>query len=240
MPGALLTGPVDAPPVVLIHGLGGSHHTWDRVIPLIERQARVYALDAPGTSSIDDDADAAAEVIPSRAIVVGHSRGGLVATAIAERRPNLARKLIVLCTPWARQSRTSANRPAERALAVPGIGHLVWAAASESQKRRAIASAFAPNTPIPEQFITDLRRTGRRRLVAASHAIDTYLAEAPLADRLAGCGIPAQLVFGELDARVAPPPPDTLTHTRLARVGHTPPWEAPERIARMITDALEG
>ena len=124
--GAVIAGPTDAPLVVLIHGLAGSHRTWDRVLPLIEPQVRVYALDLRGSDSIDREADLAAELIPGPALLVGHSRGGLVATAIAERHPDLARKLILLCTPWARESRRSASRPVERALALPAIGGLIW------------------------------------------------------------------------------------------------------------------
>jgi hypothetical protein len=61
-----------------------------------------------------------------------------------------------------------------------------------------------------ERFVADLRATGRRRLVAASRAIDTYLAEAPLAQRLTASGAPAELIFGQLDARITPPPSNTL------------------------------
>jgi pimeloyl-ACP methyl ester carboxylesterase len=238
--GALIAGPSDAPLVVLIHGLGGSHHTWDRVLPLIEPHARVYALDLSGSDSIEQEADRAAQLIPGPAVLVGHSHGGLVATAIAERHPGLARKLILLCTPWAPESRLSANRPVERALAVPGIGDLIWTAATDAQRREALSTAFAPGTPVPDQFVADLRATGRRRLVAASRAIDTYLADAPLADRLSASGVPAVLIFGEHDARVAPPPSNTLTHTLLAGVGHTPPWDAADRIAGLIASSLNG
>ena len=236
--GAVIAGPADAPGVVLIHGLGGSHHTWDRVLPLIEPHARVYALNLTGSNSIEQEADFAAELIPGPAVLVGHSRGGLVATAIAERHRHLARKLILLCTPWARESRLSANRPIERALAIPGLGDLVWMAASDEQRRRALSTAFAPDTPIPDQFVADLRATGRRRFVAASRAIDAYLAKAPLAARLSKTGVPAELIFGQHDARVAPPTSNTLTHTLLAGVGHTPPWEAADRVADLITTAL--
>jgi pimeloyl-ACP methyl ester carboxylesterase len=237
--GALIAGPSDAPPIVLIHGLGGSHHTWDRVLPLIETQACVHALELTGSDSIDRDA-AAAELIPGPAVLVGHSRGGLVATAIAERHPALARRLIVVCAPWAPESRLSAQRPAERVLAIPGVGQLIWTAATDARRRRVLATAFAPGTPVPDQFVADLRATGRRRLVAASRAIDAYLAEAPLADRLAALGVPVELIFGDRDHRVARPSPNLLTHhttTLIRGVGHTPPWEAPERIAELILTA---
>ena len=76
-------------------------------------------------------------------------------------------------------------------------------------------------------------------MVAASRAIDAYLADTPLAARLAASGVPAELIFGQHDARVAPPPSTTLTHTLLTGVGHTPPWEAPEHVAELITTALK-
>jgi pimeloyl-ACP methyl ester carboxylesterase len=235
--GAVIAGPPDGPPVVLIHGLGGSHHTWDRVLPLIEPHARVHALDLTGSDSIEQEADLAAQLIPGPAVLVGHSRGGLVATAIAQRHPGLARKLILLCTPWALESRRSANRPVERALTVPGIGDLIWRAATDAQRREALSTAFAPGTPIPDQFVADLRATGRRRLVAASRSIDIHLTKAPLAERLVAAAVPAELIFAEHDQRVTPPPPNLFNAHRttlLQGVGHTPPWETPERIAQLI------
>ena len=41
-------GPDDAPTVVLVHGLGGSHLNWDLFAPLLRPHARVLALDLPG------------------------------------------------------------------------------------------------------------------------------------------------------------------------------------------------
>jgi pimeloyl-ACP methyl ester carboxylesterase len=146
----------------------------------------------------------------------------------------------LFCTPWARESRLTANRPLERALAVPGIGDLIRTAATDAQQRRALSTAFAPDTSIPDQFVADLRATGRRRLVAASRAIDTYLTEAPRADRPRVSGVPAELIFGEHDARIAPPPSNMLIHTLLAGVGHTPPCDAPDRVAELITTSLNG
>jgi pimeloyl-ACP methyl ester carboxylesterase len=106
--------------------------------------------------------------------------------------------------------------------------------ATGAQQRQALRTAFAPGTPIPDQFIADLRATGRRNLLAASGSIDTYLATAPLAERLIASGTPAELVYGDRDARTARPPSTTLTHTLLTRTGHTPPWEDPARVGELI------
>src|ERR1700741_5527693 len=41
-------GPAGAPPIVMVHGLGGSHLNWARIArPLTERN-RVIAIDLPG------------------------------------------------------------------------------------------------------------------------------------------------------------------------------------------------
>jgi len=232
--GALVAGPPDAPAVVLIHGLGGTRHTWDRVLPLIEPHARVHALDLGGGEAVEREADAAAALISAPAVLVGHSRGGLVATAIAERHPGLATKLILISPPWATASRLGVEGPLERALAVPVLGDLLWALATEGQLRQGLASAFAPGTPVPDRSVADLRATGRHDLVASSRGIDAYLAAAPLAARLLACGVPAEVLFGDLDGRVAVPTPQALPRTSVPGLGHMPPLEDPERIAGLI------
>jgi pimeloyl-ACP methyl ester carboxylesterase len=87
--GAVTAGPPDAPAVMLIHGLGGSFRAWNRVLPLIQPLSRTSAVQLESTAFIDRDADQAAALIDTPTVLVGHSRGGLVATAIAERHPGL-------------------------------------------------------------------------------------------------------------------------------------------------------
>ncbi len=84
-------------PIVLIHGLGTSSYTWNRIMPELARDHRVLAIDLKGFGqsdkpldgkySIFDQASLVANVIRERnlsnVMLVGHSYGGAVALAVA-------------------------------------------------------------------------------------------------------------------------------------------------------------
>ncbi|MFI5500799.1 alpha/beta fold hydrolase [Nocardia asteroides] len=242
--GALIAGLRAAPTVVLVHGLASSYRVWDRVVPRIESRADVLAVHLASEHTIGADADDVAALLTAPAVLVGHSRGALVATALAERHPHLVARLVLVCPPWSRESRLSARSPVERALAVPGLGDLLWGMASDARQRAAQQTAFAPHVSVPDQFVADARARGRRNVVRGSRAIDTYLGSRRLADRLRHLRVPADLVFGRLDARVAAPANEfaTVPGTRvreLPGVGHTPPWERPETIVDLIVSAVD-
>ena len=88
-----LSGPDDAPVVVLIHGITESHHSWRPVIEELHADHRVLAVDlrghgasATGTaydplSYAGDVAETVAALGLREPLVVGHSLGGVVATA---------------------------------------------------------------------------------------------------------------------------------------------------------------
>ncbi|NUT93848.1 MAG: alpha/beta fold hydrolase, partial [Saccharothrix sp.] len=87
-------GPVDGPPVVLLHGFGGSLHWFDRLVPLLDR-CRVVRVDLLGhgatggrAADADEQARVVAEVLARRGIsgatAVGHSFGADVALSLAE------------------------------------------------------------------------------------------------------------------------------------------------------------
>src|SRR5580698_8627861 len=97
----------DADPVVLIHGAWAGSWVWDRLIPYLETGGlRCNAIDLPGNGS---------DAIPPAAItfesylehlygvvdelngpvsLVAHSGGGNVASAFAERWPDLVSRIV--------------------------------------------------------------------------------------------------------------------------------------------------
>ena len=90
-----LHGPIDATPLVLIHGVTESRHTWRPIIDRISDSFRVLAVDlrGHGESNHGDSYDPisyASDVVETMAsagfakpVVVGHSLGGVVASAVA-------------------------------------------------------------------------------------------------------------------------------------------------------------
>jgi pimeloyl-ACP methyl ester carboxylesterase len=116
-------GPADAPPVVLVHGLGGAAANWTRVAPALARQRRVLVPELPGhglsaplpaAPGLAAFADAVAGVMEregvERAPVVGHSMGGAVALRLALRRPERVEALVLAAPAGIRSSTDQARR----------------------------------------------------------------------------------------------------------------------------------
>jgi pimeloyl-ACP methyl ester carboxylesterase len=126
---ALVGGPPDGPPVVLLHGLGGSRSNWAFLAPELARTRRVVLVDLPGhgrssplpaAPGLGPYADRVAKLLEDEGLapadVVGHSLGGLVGIRLAVRRPELVRRLVLA----AAAGITSSTLWAERVLALVG------------------------------------------------------------------------------------------------------------------------
>ena len=111
------------PAVILLHGGGLHAHTFDLLGNLLRRRARCIALDLRGHGDSDwaaahdygsqataDDIDTAIEALGvNRAVVAGHSMGGVGAMVwAARRRPALAGLVVLDVAPGMKQSGAAA------------------------------------------------------------------------------------------------------------------------------------
>jgi pimeloyl-ACP methyl ester carboxylesterase len=98
----------EGPPLVLVHGLGGSATNWCDLAPLLAERRRILVPDLPGhggseplpaVSGLQPYADRVAAVMAregvERAPVAGHSLGGLVVLRLALRRPELVSAIVL-------------------------------------------------------------------------------------------------------------------------------------------------
>lgn len=99
----------EGPPVVLVHGLGGSWQTWLENIPVLGASNRVIAVDLPGFgqsemlpagSPLDAYGDALATLFDRLELagvaLVGHSLGGLITGRFAVAHPERLRALVLV------------------------------------------------------------------------------------------------------------------------------------------------
>lgn len=108
---ATVSGPPDAPPVVLLGSLGSTAAMWAGQVPVLAERFRVVAVEArghggspvpPGPYALDDLVDDTLALLDrlgiARASFVGLSLGGMTALRLAARAPQRVDRLAVLCT----------------------------------------------------------------------------------------------------------------------------------------------
>ena len=149
---------IAAPPLVCVHGLGGSHANWYDLAPLLARTRRVHALDLAGhgrTPRAGRSASVRAnrelldrfldEVVGEPAVLVGNSMGGTISMLEAAAAPDkvVAMALIGPALPRLRSDRPHPALARQVALcAVPGLAPRVLA----RRKERLGAERFVQET----------------------------------------------------------------------------------------------
>ena len=133
-------GSGDGPPIVLVHGLGGSHLDWALVGRPLGAAGRVVALDLAGFGlspaagrKVGVRANAALlhrflrEVVGEPAVLVGNSMGGMIALLLAARHPEAVHRVVCIdaAVPITTATRLDPlTALAFGALAVPKAGEL--------------------------------------------------------------------------------------------------------------------
>ena len=194
----------EGPPVVLIHGLGGTLHTWHGVAEALKLHHHVISLDlrghgrsetGKGTFSVKtwaQDVEALISALELPAVtLVGHSLGSLVAQQLAVSKPEAVDNLILLggISYFEPPAKDSYNQRAETA-EQEGMDTLVdtW-----------VTGALAPRTHAKLPQLVGLARgmflaNDPRQYAKACRA----LAKAPAIDR-ERIGQPTLLLVGDHD-----------------------------------------
>lgn len=230
----------DLGPTLLLHGLGSSGDCFNKLRAVFPSSS-VAAPTMTSPDSIETDATSVLGELRAlseanggqKVTIIGHSRGGLVATELARMAPELVRKVVLINSPASLESRNTSGRSAEKLLHKPVIGPIAWNLMSPGAAKKGLASAFAPGYTVPDLFARDLKATGLKKFMQATQSLLDYLEAEPLVERLKKLDVPVQIIFGEQDLRVQSYPYEELNAEEadvrtIPEAGHTPIWETPE------------
>jgi pimeloyl-ACP methyl ester carboxylesterase len=243
-----------APALLLIHGTVGSTAWWDLVVPELASACRVIRVDLLGHGRSSSPAGgydipaharrvgaALDQLGAGRVTVIGHSMGCMVATALAEERPDKVAALALI------DMGPSLDAAIPEGLLVRLLlarfpGRLLWRLRTEDTIRKAMRSAFTRPVDIPGGIIEAALGMTHRALAGTARGSDDYMRQRSLPDRLAALGVPVLVIFGTEDARY---PSSSAAAYRvipgarvelLPGVGHTPMLEDPRTTGKVLLD----
>jgi pimeloyl-ACP methyl ester carboxylesterase len=249
-------GPPSAPALLLIHGFASSTVWWDSLVPELAQHHHVIRVDLLGHGRSDSPADGytiseqgrlvgsvLTQMGVNQVIVIGHSTGGMVATAMAEQRRDVVAAIVLIATGPSSGAFIPQNA-LYRLMFVPLVGPLLWRLRTEAAIRKGLSTAFTADVDIPAQIIADVRGMTYRAFSATPKETMKYVAQRSIPARLADLTIPALVVFGALDRRwrsssgaeydLAPEADVEI----IPGVGHSPMIEAPGRTGQMLDDFI--
>ncbi len=246
-------GDAARPALVLLHGFASSLHWWDAAARSLARGFHVVRIDLLGHGGSEKPKSgysmanqarlveaALARMGVRRAIVVGHSMGGTVATAIAERSPALISGLVLVGTP---PDDEAGELPFLARLGfVPVIGEAIRRLVPDSVVRDNLEDAFAPGFDVPDRFVSDFRRMTYSSYDGSHEESDRFQERRPIRERLAAAAKQLLVVFGRKDEIVDPDSAREYESVPGARVeylgasGHSPMVEQPGEVARLLRD----
>jgi pimeloyl-ACP methyl ester carboxylesterase len=221
-----------APPIVFVHGLGGSHLNWVLIGPELAAGRRAVAVDLPGfglSPGIDRDTsvhanaavlrDFLATVVGEPAVLIGNSMGGMVSLLAAQSAPGSVAGLVLVDPALP----IPAQRPDARVAAAfllyvaPVVGELALRGMASRQSarqtvERVVSMCFADPSRANEGVLeasTELAEHRRyvagteRSLVTAARSLMRLLSR-PAAYRsvINAVRVPTLLVHGEADRLV--------------------------------------
>lgn len=237
-------------PLVLVHGSTADHTRWNNILPDLESQFNVIAVDRrgrgesgdTGSYSLEQEFEDVAAVVGAAgagASLLGHSFGALCAMEAALRVRNL-RRLVLYEPPFP---------VGETALYPPGLPERLGKILSTGDREKFLTVFFREVAGVPEAQIAALRDDpswqGR---VAAAHTALREMADGEYRfdpDRFHSLEVPTLLLLGENSPAELSAPTlaldAALPNSRVVVLegqGHVAMTTAPDLFLREVTDFL--
>lgn len=240
--------------LVLLHGWGLNAEVWQSTVSRLSAQFRLHLVDLPGygrsqgfaAMSLDEMAQRLLPLMPPRAIVLGWSLGGLVATQLALTAPERLRALITVASSpcftaneawpgikpetlhgFQQQLSNNFQRTVERFLALQTLG-TDSARADARQLKEVVLSQPMPSVEILEGGLEILRQVDLR-------------------SALSGITLPFLRIYGALDGlvprRIAQQLDQTLPSSPsvvMDKAAHAPFVSHPDAFAQHIMHFIAG
>jgi 3-oxoadipate enol-lactonase len=249
--GMMIDSEGEGPPIVMLHGLGGTSNSFQTMIPALGG-FRVVRPDLPGAGRsatplqpitvaflVEAVENAAAHLGVGRAHVVGHSFGTLIAQHIAARHPERVASL-TLFGPILEPQDAARARLKERAATARHEG---MSTVADQLTGSALATATATENPVAVAFV---RESHMRQDAEGFARSCEALGQAERADhRRIDC--PTLIVTGDEDAvgpaSVAQELADKIGSAKtvvLHRCGHWTPIEKSKECGTLLAEFVRG
>jgi pimeloyl-ACP methyl ester carboxylesterase len=242
---------------------------WSRIAPLLSRHHRVVRVDLTGFGGSEKPRDgrwysmerearqvalALRQLRVRRAIVVGHSMGGAVATELAQRRRALVAGAVLVDT---EPNHDAFKKHRDlfggvvafatfRLSCFPVIGEASRRLTPNFVVRRALRAGFRKGYDVPDFAVRSYRRSTYTAICESGKRSWDY-GDRPLDDRLKASRVPVLVIFGK-DDRIVDTDRSVRAFRRIPGVrvavirgsGHSPIVERPASTARLILHFVRG
>jgi pimeloyl-ACP methyl ester carboxylesterase len=249
------------PPLILLHTVRTQLDHFQLVIPRLVEAFTVFAVDFPGMGWSDIAPRAAYDEPALRRAIVelvrtlgleditlaGESMGATVSLTASTELDDRVRRIVAFNTYDYPDGVSRANRVASVYIGgarLPAVGPVVTKMENKTALGIALRGGFADGSKLPDHYLAELRRVGRRRgypRVAREvyRNVGSMIAARALYGRVTA---PVTLIYGDHDWSRLPEREANLSllpgarSISLPRTGHFAALEQPARVAEILVD----